>query len=906
MTINAKYIGQSTIQITNSFQNGQGNTSLVPFMTFANAIADAMTGTQPLQVGSLSQITFDAAQAGVTPQTASLYSPTPSSNTGWTYYDAFWGGQDGTAGSTSAIYTQVFRSVNKDGITAKNIVLRYNTREQVINTTTYQYWDTQANYDLGYINITANTATPTGTCATGNNVIVVSANTNIQIGQLVAAANVSPLTTVTNVIGNSIILSSPVVGPVTGTVQFSNMLHTGTNEAWTYFDSAPIPYNLSLCDFIVNVSPRWCILHSYLNGEPGMWAGVVETAREDIMDTPSAKNPCWGWVSSTLWGLGANISPSIATKSLTAAAGATNNDHTLISMPRTKIGNSGVAAAKGWAGDFGITSSPTWLANTAAPMIYYLGSAGGKFAANAWDTARRLTLPIKPIADFGLSTVTNYGQIFGMKVLAPVGQNMNKISIAADSDGNSNTAALDRSHWLLNCHYKPADGNNWLTANNSTIGNAQWAVTAKPLGMVSVGSVLYYFTATTIGKVDMITGANQDIVTAQSGLSDIKYDGERYVYVVSTSTAVSIYKIDITNDNVGTTVSKTYASGGAQGAATFVLTDATGVLVGQSVSGTGIGAGAIVTGISTNTITVSVSNALQVTSQTPIIFTNSQIISTLGSAAGFNVIAINGDTICVANNTASATPTFTRFVRQQQSTIPAPLVTTTFAPVCTAATVNDSVQIRDLIADFEGNFWAAPIFTTVTNTRPIRIDRNPSATLPVLTFLNTTVANTYGPTVYTSVNINMIDGNNIHVYGTQTAAAATQYVQFNPRSLSVIANGAGPIITASTAGASGSYAKIQGNIMYLHKHSTANGVSQLIPLGRTITNVLPAPVNQTDITYNYGSFTTFGTVMFWDGVKLFMSSENSIRYFSNFNGGTINGGNPINNVITLGQVVIPA
>jgi hypothetical protein len=162
MTISATYIGQSTVQVSTSYTPVSGSSYLTPFMQFANTVADAITGTTwtspaTQATGAISGTTFIAAQ-NVTPQTTSLYTPTPSTASGWTLYDAFWGGVDGTAGSSSPTYTQVFRSVNKDGTTAKNIVLRYNTREQTINTTTYEYWDTRANYDAGVIDISTPTA----------------------------------------------------------------------------------------------------------------------------------------------------------------------------------------------------------------------------------------------------------------------------------------------------------------------------------------------------------------------------------------------------------------------------------------------------------------------------------------------------------------------------------------------------------------------------------------------------------------------------------------------------------------------------------------------------------------------------------------------------------------------------
>ena len=110
MSITAKYIGASTIQISSTFNAASGNTNMTSFAQFANTVVDAMTNTTSLTNtnGALSGTAFTA-DAGVTAQTSS----------GWTLFDSFWGGQNATAGTASPVYTQVFRSLNADGITYK-------------------------------------------------------------------------------------------------------------------------------------------------------------------------------------------------------------------------------------------------------------------------------------------------------------------------------------------------------------------------------------------------------------------------------------------------------------------------------------------------------------------------------------------------------------------------------------------------------------------------------------------------------------------------------------------------------------------------------------------------------------------------------------------------------------------
>jgi hypothetical protein len=468
MSITAKYIGASTIQISTTFAAASGNTNMTSFAAFANTVVDAMTNTTSLTGtnGALSGTAFTA-DAGVTAQTSS----------GWTLFDSFWGGQNATAGTASPVYTQVFRSLNADGASYKNIIFRYNTREQVINTSTCEYWDTVANYAAG-----------------------------------------SP--------------SAPTV-------------RSPTNEAWTYFDCAPIGYNLATCDLLLNVSPRWCVLHSYLNNEASLWSGVFENQREDIMDTATIGYPCWGWISSTLWALGA---PTPGSKPLATA------DHTLYSMPRTRQGYTGVNAAKSWAGDYGITTSPNWLATTASSFIYYLGNKENKFITNAWDGSRRLTLPIKPISDYS-TTIANYGQLYGIKLVAPIGSNMNKITVPTDANGNASVTGTDRTHWLLNCHYKSYanETTSWFPQTNST-GNITWAAETiatggRPISVVSTGAAYYCIMSggASVVKVNAIT-KTYSAVYSTTGITDIKYDGERFIYITSTTAANAITRLDTADD----------------------------------------------------------------------------------------------------------------------------------------------------------------------------------------------------------------------------------------------------------------------------------------------------------------------------------------------------------------------
>lgn len=465
MAITATHIGQSTIQVSATFTSASGAANLNSFDKFSQTIADAITGTRAGVAGTLSGIVF----TGSGEQTS----------TGWTLFDSFWGGKDNVNNISSPLYTQVFRSLNEDGVSYKNIIIRYDTKNGTINTSTCDFWDTLANY---------NAATP---------------------------AACGALTR----------------GP--------------TSEAWTYFDCAPVGYNLTTCDMIIMVDPHHCVLHSYLNNEPSLWSGVFEVAREDLTDTAAANYPCWGWVSSTLWCLGA---ATIAAKPLATT------DHTLICFPRTRSGSAGIAAARGWAADYGATAYPTWLITTGASFIYYLGNQVNKFISNAWDSTRRLALPIKPVADYSAAAIANYGQIFGLKVIAPIGVNMNKITLPVDSDGNAvPTGGTDRPHWLLNCHHKTYDNTNttsWFT--NGSWTNEVIACGGRVEKIVSVGANYYCMLTggSKVVKVNAITKAITDVLVA-GGYTDMRFGTERYLYVTSTT---GITCLDIADDTTKTII----------------------------------------------------------------------------------------------------------------------------------------------------------------------------------------------------------------------------------------------------------------------------------------------------------------------------------------------------------------
>lgn len=418
MTITVASLGLRTAHIA---QEITSVATAHTFTDFANAVKDAITGTNPVKA------------------------------TGWTLLDEF------TAGR---IHTQVFRALNKDGLTYKNIILRYDHSETAIYTSTCESWN--------------------------------------------------------------------------------DVTHVATNECWTFGNHAPIPYKLNYSDILIMVAPRWCVLTSVIHNEVGMWAGVFEMEREDVADTAAENYPCWGWMSSALWTLGSTVRDL-------RPLGATN--HTLICMPRVRTGGVGINAAMFWTADFGLFSNPNIFDQVSKPAAnWYLSNSVAGLEKTKWDETKLLTLPIKPVHAQTVDTVSNYGKIFGLKTTNPQGAQLNKMPIAIDTDGNFASDGTVSDHWVLNTHHAQNplptgafSGNpklvsrdinlGWQARTIVSTGNAYYAIQANGTGMVKVGAIA--LPVTSLGA-------------ANGTKNDMKYDGERYIYI---TTSTGVVRIDTFDDS---------------------------------------------------------------------------------------------------------------------------------------------------------------------------------------------------------------------------------------------------------------------------------------------------------------------------------------------------------------------
>ena len=123
-------------------------------------------------------------------------------------------------------------------------------------------------------------------------------------------------------------------------------------------------------------------------------------------------------------------------------------------------------------------------------------------------------------------------------------------------------------------------------------------------------------------EIDKLRTSIQDIAKRTKYTDTRLFSGMSLSIQVSNESTdkVTISNTALKGISVQSTVIQAYASGGASGATTLTLADASGVVVGQTVSGTGIAANTTVTSINGQTITLS--NALTAAAANNYTFTN--------------------------------------------------------------------------------------------------------------------------------------------------------------------------------------------------------------------------------------------------------------------------------------------
>jgi hypothetical protein len=108
---------------------------------------------------------------------------------------------------------------------------------------------------------------------------------------------------------------------------------------------------------------------------------------------------------------------------------------------------------------------------------------------------------------------------------------------------------------LLNCHYKTYtnETTSWFPQTGGT-GNITWAseniaLGGRPISVVSTGAA-YYCVMNGGASVVKVHAINKTISTVYSttGITDIQYDGERFLYITSSTAANALCRVDTADD----------------------------------------------------------------------------------------------------------------------------------------------------------------------------------------------------------------------------------------------------------------------------------------------------------------------------------------------------------------------
>ena len=169
---------------------------------------------------------------------------------------------------------------------------------------------------------------------------------------------------------------------------------------------------------------------------------------------------------------------------------------------------------------------------------------------------------------------------------------------AIDALGSNVALSLPVSGWL---ELDAASTTQWYSSYNAYIAQQTTATNATNLvttnfTVAQVGTNLTFVTTQTFSA--SITGTTMTVTTASSG--DVLYGAALTGTGITGGTTVGV---QLTSTETAA-ASPSYSSGGASGASTFVVSSASGIAVGQIVSGTGIPNSTYVGNISGTTISL--------------------------------------------------------------------------------------------------------------------------------------------------------------------------------------------------------------------------------------------------------------------------------------------------------------
>jgi hypothetical protein len=303
--------------------------------------------------------------------------------------------------------------------------------------------------------------------------------------------------------------------------------------------SFPIPLQQSSYTLYIFASARYAAFMPVLGQEPGMWQGVFEFEREATEDITDLAIPCFGWTSAVTLGANYGNAP--------AATGTYGAAPQVFSVPRDRLGNTGVLASQRFAIStaFGVYPPPKDIVPnlyTAGGLTTAIAPANGMlqaFGTNlsyTWNVSKRVISNLKLT---GIDAAYVAGRLYGLKVIPSLGNALDTVSIPIDSSGFFvDSGGVSTSHIMLTLPGGYPDTN--LVAANRLIYTLlnSGPATAVAAGMVLKGTLLYYVTGSQLRKASTITGFDSLVATLPSAGNDLIFDGTNTLYI-STASGVS-------------------------------------------------------------------------------------------------------------------------------------------------------------------------------------------------------------------------------------------------------------------------------------------------------------------------------------------------------------------------------
>lgn len=331
--------------------------------------------------------------------------------------------------------------------------------------------------------------------------------------------------------------------------------HVPTNEVNPYCYSMPIGLMPNASDLVVFASPRWMLFQGFIRNDPGPWHGVVEVEREAPEDTAAAGYPCWAWINSITFMQAMNAS--------SGSADSIGTGYFACSFPRTRQGYTGVQASNNfrfpWLYDLNAGTTNQIPMDLLAAQTY--GTSYG------WDTNKKILRSIRALMMTGAQTLS--GRFFGLKVIPPTGDLMNKVTVPVDSDKFFSPSGTNADHWILNTTGRQHNAavtvgtGGGLLSNTQSIGIGSTIANAATC-MVSDG-LGYYIACNNnpVARVDAATGSVTTIANT-SGVTAMVFDGGRYIYGIIHNTT-SLVRIDTQSSDAVSTLALPAAGGMAIG-----------------------------------------------------------------------------------------------------------------------------------------------------------------------------------------------------------------------------------------------------------------------------------------------------------------------------------------------------